>query len=120
MKEPRQSNSIVATGLPGRFQMHMRMSIISTCALVLVVVATLAYGIGHRDSAAPAVAAQEASSTWNSTMVWRPTLEEAGIGLAEVVNRIDASCSVDVDPVVPTDGTGPEGTVCAFAVTWAC
>ncbi len=100
--------------------MHIRMSIIGACALVLVVVASLAYGIERRDSSAPAVAAQGASLTWNSTMVWRPTLEEAGIGLAEVVNQIDASCSVDVDPVVPTDGTGPEGTVYAFAVTWAC
>ena len=100
--------------------MRTRMSTIVACAFVLVVVATLAYGLGRRDGSAPAVAAQDAPSTWNSTMLWRPTLEEAGIGLAEVVNQIDASCSVDVDPVLPTDGAGPEGTVYAFAVAWAC
>ena len=53
-------------------------------------------------------------------MFWRPSLEKAGIGLAEIVTQIDASCMVDVDPGLPTNGSGPEGTVYAFAVTWAC
>ena len=100
--------------------MHSRMSTIVAFALLLVVVAALGFGLGRRDGSTPAVAAQDAPSTWNSTMLWRPSLEEAGIGLAEIVNQIDASCSVDVDPVLPTDGSGPEGTVYAFAVTWAC
>jgi hypothetical protein len=53
-------------------------------------------------------------------MIWRPTLEEAGLALAEWVNQIEASCNVDVDTVTAINGSGPEGDVYAFAVTWAC
>jgi hypothetical protein len=52
-------------------------------------------------------------------MLWRPTLEEAGEALAEVINQIDASCSVDIDPVVAPERAS-EGPVYAFAVTWTC
>src|SRR5688572_14708624 len=100
--------------------MRHRIATVVTCALVLVLVASIAYALGRRAGSGSVVAAQQAPSTWNSTMLWRPTLEEAGLSLAEIVNQIDASCSVDVDPVVPTDGSGPEGTVYAFAVTWVC
>jgi hypothetical protein len=37
-----------------------------------------------------------------------------------VLNEIDGSCLVDVDPVTTTSGTGPEGTVYAFIVSWSC
>ncbi len=67
----------------------------------------------------PASVAQD-GSTWQSAMIWRPTLPETGDALAELTNQIDASCSVDVDRVVATNGAGPEGPVYAFAVTWAC
>lgn len=59
-------------------------------------------------------------STWNSAMVWQPTLGEAGDAMSALVNQIDASCAVDVDPVQASGGTGPEGPVYAFVVTWAC
>lgn len=100
--------------------MRTRKSTIVVFALVLVVVASVAFALGRWSSDDRAVAAQQGPPTWNSTMLWRPTLEEAGLGLAEIVNQIDASCTVDVDPVVTTNGTGPEGTVYAFAVTWVC
>jgi hypothetical protein len=56
---------------------------------------------------------------WNNAMIWQPSLPEAGTALAELVNQIDATCSVDVDTVVAANGTGPEGPVYAFLVTWA-
>src|SRR5690606_16204544 len=74
-------------------------------------------GLGHH---APVSAAQQPPATWLSTVIWQPTLADAGIALAEFVNQIDATCSVDVDPVMAANGTGPEGSVYAFAVTWAC
>jgi hypothetical protein len=93
--------------------------LVGLIVLAFAIVAAAGYGFGLRDSPAGA-SAQEGSGTWNSTMVWRPTLEEAGIGLAEIVNQIDASCDVDVDPVLPTEDDAPEGPVYAFAITWRC
>ncbi len=68
----------------------------------------------------PASASQQGLDSWYSTMLWRPTLSEAGQALAEIVNQIDGSCIVDVEPVASTNGAGPEGSVYAFAVTWGC
>jgi hypothetical protein len=89
-------------------------------ALALALVAVVAYDVGQRTVVTSVDAAQDEPQTWNSTMVWRPTLEEAGVALAEVVNQIDARCQVDVDPVTATNGETPEGTVYAFAITWTC
>jgi plastocyanin len=68
----------------------------------------------------PFGAPEQPEVTWLSSMVWRPTLEEAGIAIAEVVNQIDASCTVDVVPAAAASGAAPEGPVYAFAITWAC
>lgn len=68
----------------------------------------------------PAGIAETPENTWQSAMLWQPTLADAGNALAELVNQIDAACSVDVDPVVATNGSGPEGPVYAFVATWAC
>lgn len=97
------------------------MSTRALLALVLAfaIVAGAGYGLGRIDNSST-VAAQESVETWNSTMIWRPTLEEVGLGLAEIVNQIDARCDVDVDPVQATTPDTPEGTVYAFAVTWSC
>jgi hypothetical protein len=100
--------------------MRSRTPFVVVLALVLVLAVTAGYGLGRRENPAQVSAAQPAPATWNSTMIWQPTLEDAGIALAELVNQIDASCSVDVDPVVPANGEGPEGPVYAFAVTWTC
>lgn len=70
--------------------------------------------------ACPSDAAQTTSGVWNSAMLWRPTLGEAGDAMSELVNQIDAPCAVDADPVTATNGTGPEGPVYAFVITWAC
>ena len=100
--------------------MRIRMPLVVALALAFALVVAAGYGLGRREGPASASAAQSASATWNSTMIWRPTLVEAGEALAEVVNQIDASCSVDVDPVVATNGAAPEGPIYAFAVTWTC
>lgn len=69
----------------------------------------------------PTVSAfQEQAPTWMSNVLWYPSLDEAGVGIAEFVNQIDASCDVDVDPVTSTNGSGPDGTVYGFAVSWTC
>jgi plastocyanin len=52
--------------------------------------------------------------------LWRPTLQEAGESVAELVNQIGASCPVDIEPFMATNGTGPEGPVYAFTVSWGC
>lgn len=93
---------------------------IVSLALAFALVAAVAFGLGQRNAAAPVSAAQAEPATWYSTMMWRPTLEEAGIGLAEILNQIDARCIVDVDPVTATNGQGPEGPVYAFSITWSC
>lgn len=59
-------------------------------------------------------------ATWQSAMIWQPNLADAGIALAEHLNQIPASCRVNVDSIVPSSGSGPEGPVYAFLVTWAC
>jgi hypothetical protein len=82
--------------------------------LALSILCTLLLPVGGT------LAAQEEGATWQSSMLWYPSLEEAGIGLADLVNQIDASCGVDVDNVTIANGTAPEGTVYAFAVTWSC
>jgi plastocyanin len=88
--------------------------------LTIALVLSLSSGIVQLAAPLTTNAAQEASGTWNSAMVWRATLPEAADGLAEVLNDIDASCSVDVDPVVASGGSAPEGPVYAFAITWSC
>lgn len=64
--------------------------------------------------------AQNAGPAWQSTIIWAPSLAEAGQALAAHVNQINVSCNVDVDPVVSTNGAGPEGAVYAFVVAWSC
>lgn len=64
--------------------------------------------------------AQTEPPVWFSQVLWYPSLEEAGIGLAELVNQIDAACEVDVDPVASTNGGGSDGPVYGFAVAWTC
>ena len=97
----------------------MSTRVLLALVVAFAIVAAAGFGLGRLDGSGSAVA-QEPAQTWNSTMVWRPTLEEAGIGLAEIVNQIDARCVVDVDPVQATTPDTPEGTVYAFSVTWAC
>ncbi|MEZ4500769.1 MAG: hypothetical protein R2839_12030 [Thermomicrobiales bacterium] len=63
--------------------------------------------------------AQTEPPVWFSQVLWYPSLEEAGIGLAELVNQIDAACEVDVDPVASTNGGGATA-VYGFAVAWTC
>lgn len=92
--------------------MSGRTSLVLVCVLSLIVIAGVT--IAHQSSA------QEPPAVWNSAKIWQPTLGEAGDALAELVNQIDASCVVDVDPVQASGGAGPEGPVYAFAVTWAC
>lgn len=71
-------------------------------------------------SAVAGAAAQEASPSWHSTIIWAPSLEEAGASLSEHLNQIDAACNVDVDVVQSTNGSGLEGAVYAFLVSWSC
>jgi hypothetical protein len=65
-------------------------------------------------------AAQDAAPTWQSAVIWAPSLQETGAALSEHVNQIDAACTVHVDVVQTTNGAAPEGSVYAFLVTWAC
>jgi hypothetical protein len=65
-------------------------------------------------------AAQDAPPSWLSTVIWAPSLQEAGDSLSEHLNQIDAACTVNVDVVQTTNGAGPEGAVYAFLVTWSC
>lgn len=58
--------------------------------------------------------------TWQSAVIWQPTLEASAAALAEHLNQTDATCRVDVDDIQSTNGAGPEGPVYAFLVTWAC
>jgi hypothetical protein len=102
--------------MPDRFVRFVVPALLSA----LLVVAVAAFAWGRESAPAPALAAQAGGGTWNSTMIWRPTLEEAGLALAEWVNQIDAACQVDVDNVTAINGSGPEGDVYAFAVTWSC
>ncbi len=88
--------------------------------VLALLVAAAAFGIGQRDGAAPAEAAQTTSAVWNSGMVWAPSLQETGDALAGLVNEINAACVVDVDPTVATNGAAVDGTVYALAVTWSC
>ena len=91
--------------------MRHRMSIVVLLLLLSVSAVTLAPNAGS---------AQQSGSTAQSAMLWYPSLAEAGDAIAGLVNQIDAGCAVDVDPVVSTNGAGPEGAVYAFAVTWGC
>ena len=83
-----------------------------------IVLVALVFTIASSAQASSAV--RQTPTVWNSAMIWQPTLADAGLALAELVNQIDATCHVDVDPVVTTAGSGPEGAVYAFAVTWGC
>jgi hypothetical protein len=89
------------------------MSVALLVALVFIVLAVV--NLGQRSTSA-----QLPPAVWNSAMVWQPTLEDAGFALSDLVNQIDASCTVDVDTAVASNGAGPEGPVYAFAITWAC
>jgi hypothetical protein len=86
--------------------------------LVLLPLVALMFTTASTAQATSAV--RQDGPVWNSAMVWQPTLPDAGLALADLVNQIDATCHVDVDPVVTTAGSGPEGAVYAFAVTWGC
>ncbi len=77
------------------------------------------YGFAVSWTCRPGVAPAGVDS-WYSTMLWRPTIADTGLALSEVLNEIDGSCTVDADPVVASNGNGPEGAVYAFIVTWAC
>ncbi|MCA9858191.1 MAG: hypothetical protein KC438_00645 [Thermomicrobiales bacterium] len=68
----------------------------------------------------PASNPDPAGATWQSTIIWEPTLQGAGNALAQHLNQTDASCRVDVDDIQSTNGAGPEGPVYAFVVAWAC
>ena len=68
----------------------------------------------------PASNPNPAGLTWQSTIIWAPNLTDAGTGLAEHLNQMDATCRVDVDSIQSTNGSGPEGPVYAFVVAWAC
>ena len=70
--------------------------------------------------APPAQALQQGAPSWQSAMLWYPTLADAGIALADHVNQIDARCSASVQSIGATNGDGPEGAVYGFNVTWAC
>lgn len=83
--------------------------------LVFLVVLLFTLGLGGAVSAN----AQD-GPVWNNATIWQPSLADAGVALADLVNQIDASCNLDVDPVVATAGSGPEGAVYAFTVTWGC
>ncbi len=65
-------------------------------------------------------AAQDAPPAWLSTVIWAPSLPDAGTALAEHLNEIDAACTVDIDVIQSTNGAGPEGAVYAFLVIWSC
>lgn len=97
--------------------MVRRASVVLIAASLLVALA--GYGLSLRSGSSPAKAAQP-SATWNSAMVWEPTLAGSGEALAGVINQIDASCSVDVDSVMTTNGADPQGSVYAFAISWTC
>lgn len=99
--------------------MAHRLSIVASFVVAVALMAGVGLWIAPGADPGAVVSAQD-QQTWNSTMIWAPTLEEAGLSLAEFVNEIDANCSVDVDPVSATNGDGPEGPVYAFAVTWSC
>lgn len=68
----------------------------------------------------PASNPSPAGLTWQSAIIWQPTLQEAGAALADHLNQTDATCRVDVDNIQSTNGAGPEGPVYAFVVAWAC
>lgn len=98
--------------------MTRRHSAVLIAVCLLVGMAT--YGFTFRAGSSPAEAAQASEATWNSAMLWEPTLAGAGEALAGLVNQIDASCSVDVDSVMTTNGADPQGSVYAFAISWTC
>lgn len=75
---------------------------------------------GFGGASAPVSAQDAAPPVWLSTIIWAPSLPEAGTSLAEHVNQIDAACTVQIDNVQSANGSGPEGAVYAFLVTWSC
>jgi hypothetical protein len=95
---------------------HLRLALV----VAVLIAGAAGYALGHRQGSTTVDAAQDVPPVWFSNVVWRPTLADAAVALAEFVNEIDSSCEVDVDPVTTTSGEGPEGTVYAFAVTWTC
>ncbi len=82
-------------------------------AVCLICLAALSGGV-HGSSA------QEAPASWLSAIIWAPSLPEAGDALSAHLNQIDAACTVDVDVIQAANGSGPEGAVYAFLVTWSC
>ncbi|MGD9712500.1 MAG: hypothetical protein AB7V46_10590 [Thermomicrobiales bacterium] len=83
-------------------------------SIVLVILFSAGFSTGHLS------AAQEPPPTWFSNVLWYPSLEEAGLGIAELLNQIDAACAVDVDPVRSSNGAGADGPVYGFTVAWSC
>jgi hypothetical protein len=65
-----------------------------------------ASGVAGVHTAPSVSAARQDAPTWNSAMVWRPSLSEAGDGLAQLLNEIDASCAVY--PVMAANVSGPD------------
>ena len=98
--------------------MRIRMLLAWVIAFAAIIM-TIA-DIDQERASRTAAAASQNGNVWNSTMLWYPTLSEAGDAIAGLLNQIDATCSLDVDPVQATNGAGPEGTVYAFSVNWAC
>lgn len=93
--------------------------LVVTLLLVVAFVAGIAgYGIAQLES--PGAVSAQSGGVWMSQTVWRPDLAEAAIAVTEVLNEIDGSCLVDVDPVTTTSGSGPEGAVYAFIIAWTC
>jgi len=89
----------------------------SSLALRIAFCLVCLLGMGGALSSA---AAQDAPPSWQSAVIWAPSLEESGVALAEHLNQIDAACNVDIDTIETTNGAGPEGAVYAFLVTWSC
>lgn len=68
----------------------------------------------------PASNPSPTGATWQSALIWQPTLQDSALAMVDLLNQIDAGCRVDVTDLQSANGPGPEGPVYAFAVTWAC
>ena len=84
----------------------------------LLLAGVFGFALGRLD--APDTVSAQDGGIWMSQTVWRGNLADAAIAVTEVLNEIDGACLVDVDPVTTTAGTGPEGTVYAFVISWTC
>jgi len=87
--------------------MSTRLLLKLVVAFALVVAA--GFGLGRLDGSGSAVA-QEPAETWNSTMIWRPMLDEAGIGLAEIVSSIRSTHPVTSSSILSSPRTAEHRT----------